>query len=36
VVATQVEQQAQWNILQKVQVSWGQGRYLAPVEPLSL
>lgn len=31
VVATQVEQQAQWEALQHVHVRWGQGRYLAGV-----
>jgi diguanylate cyclase (GGDEF)-like protein len=35
VVATQVEQQAQWEALQVVHVTWGQGRYLAAVELLS-
>lgn len=34
VVATQVEQQAQWQALQTIHVPWGQGRYLAAVEQL--
>ncbi|MCL9683485.1 bifunctional diguanylate cyclase/phosphodiesterase [Legionella maioricensis] len=35
VVATQVEQQAQWEALQIIHVPWGQGRYLSAVELLS-
>lgn len=31
VVATQVEQEAQWQALEIVHVPWGQGRYLDPV-----
>lgn len=31
VVATQVEQEAQWQALEIVHVPWGQGRYLNPV-----
>ncbi len=31
VVATQVEQEAQWRALEAVHVPWGQGRYLDPV-----
>lgn len=31
VVATQVELQVQWDALNLVHVSWGQGRYLSPV-----
>ncbi|CAM2979556.1 LapD/MoxY N-terminal periplasmic domain-containing protein [Legionella worsleiensis] len=34
VVATQVEQEAQWHALELIHVSWGQGRYLEPVVPL--
>lgn len=32
VIATQVEQQAQWQALERVHIPWGQGRYLAGVE----
>ncbi|BCA95045.1 GGDEF domain-containing protein [Legionella antarctica] len=35
VVATQVEQQAQWEALQLAHIPWGQGRYLGIVELLS-
>ncbi|RUR16885.1 EAL domain-containing protein [Legionella sp. km535] len=31
VIATQVEQEAQWHALELVHVSWGQGRYLDPI-----
>jgi EAL domain-containing protein (putative c-di-GMP-specific phosphodiesterase class I) len=34
VVATQVEQETQWQALQIVDIHWGQGRYLAEVELL--
>lgn len=35
VVATQIEQEAQWQSIQIAHVMWGQGQYLAAVEPLA-
>ncbi|MGQ3891791.1 EAL domain-containing protein [Legionella sp. CNM-4043-24] len=36
VIATQVENEEQWAALNKAGVVWGQGRYLASVEPVPL
>lgn len=34
VIATQIEEKEQWLALQLIHITWGQGRYLAGVEPL--
>ncbi|KTD14480.1 two component histidine kinase [Legionella gratiana] len=35
VIATQVESSAQWKTLQTLSISWGQGLYLASIEPIN-
>lgn len=35
VIATQVESSTQWEMLQTLSIIWGQGLYLAPIEPIT-